>query len=182
MKRLQIGVIGSAGSEEYPFRKPVEPMGRIAAQIGAELAARDCIVITGGKGGIMRAASEGAKQAGGITAAETSGLDRFTSNEFVDFEVVTGDVAFRGPSQLVAMADAVISIGGGAGTLQEICVAYRMGKPIVLVTGYGGWTDRLAGRTWLDERRLVAFAVESNPSLAVEKAISLIQLTVKEDL
>ena len=51
------------------------------------------------------------------------------------------------------MSDAVISIGGGAGTLQR-SVAYRM-KMIILVTGYGGWTD--GGDNYLDERQLASF-------------------------
>lgn len=182
MKVLQIGVIGSAGPEEYAYRKPVVKMAAVAEDIGYALAKSGCITVTGGKGGIMEAASRGAKRGGGITVAETSGLQRFTANAYVDVEVVTGDIAYRGPSQLVAMSDAVLCLGGGAGTLQELCVAYRMQKPIVLVPGYGGWTDRLAGRKWLDERRLVAFSIERDPVKAVKLAINLVQSTNKEEI
>lgn len=175
MKKLQIGVIGSAGPEEYAFEKPGLKMLVAAEVIGQELARQNCIVINGGKGGIMEAVCKGAQGTGGITVAETSGLERFSANPFVDIEVVTGDVAFRGPSQLVAMSDALICLGGGAGTLQEICVAYRMKKPIVLLVGFGGWTDRLDNQEWLDERRLIAFTRVSTPKDAVEQAISLVQ-------
>jgi uncharacterized protein (TIGR00725 family) len=167
-RKYQIAVIGSAGPEEYGFDKPDSKMYKAAEELGSLLAADNYIVINGGKGGIMLAVSKGAKSKGGIVAAETSGLDRFTSNEYVDVEIVTGDVGFRGPSQLIGMSDAVISLGGGAGTLQEICVAYRMQKPIVLVPGFGGWTDRLSNSEYLDERKLVKFQIARSPEEAVK--------------
>lgn len=181
MKKIQIAVIGSAGPEEYAYDKPASEMYDVAEAIGAELAKRGCITVCGGKGGIMLAVARGAQSLGGITAGETSGAERRTSNDFIDVEIVTGDVAFRGPSQLVGMSDAVIALGGGAGTLQEICVAYRMQKPIVLLKGYSGWTDRLAVRDWLDERRLVKFVIASSPRDAVDKAVSLVQSSLKKE-
>lgn len=176
MKRFQIAVIGSAGPEEYQYKKPLKAMYAAAEELGILLARKQCIVVNGGKGGIMEAVCKGAKQAGGTTVAETSGIDRLTSNRYVDIEVVTGDVGFRGPSQLIGMSDAVISLGGGAGTLQELAVAYRMKKPIVLLTGYGGWTDQLSARTYLDERKLVPFICVDSPGEAIKTSIKLIQL------
>lgn len=175
MKRLQIGVLGSAGPEEYRYQKPDPTMLSAAEAIGRELAKRGCVIVNGGKGGIMTAVCQGARANGGLTVAETSGIARLTANDFVDVEVVTGDLAFRGPSQLVGMSDAVIALGGGAGTLQELCVAYRMAKPIVLLPGYGGWVDRLRGEQWLDERKLVPFRRAATPAKAVALAISLVQ-------
>ncbi len=171
-RRLQIGVIGSAGPEEYAFEKPNAQMYAAAEAIGGELARANCIVINGGKGGIMKAVCRGAKTSGGMTVAETSGIDRDTANEYVDVEVVTGSLNMTGPSVLVGMCDAIISLGGGAGTLQEICVAYRLKKPITLVPGFGGWTDELAKREYLDERRLMPFAV-ADAQKAVEIALRL---------
>lgn len=179
MKRFQVAVIGSAGPEEYAYKKPLKQMYSAAEEIGFMLAENNCIVINGGKGGIMEAVSKGAKRAGGITVAETSGNERFTANDYIDIEVVTGDIAFRGPSQLIGMSDVVISLGGGAGTLQEIAVAYRMAKPIVLLRGFGGWTDRLATRRFLDERKLIQFVVTDSVASAVTESIKLIQLETR---
>lgn len=173
MRRVQIGVIGSAGPEEYPHQKPVERMYHAAEELGRILAKDDCIVINGGKGGIMEAVCRGANAVGGITVSETAGIQRFTSNDYTDVEIVTGDLAFRGPSQLVAMSDVLIALGGGAGTLQEICVAYRMCKPIILLLGYGGWVDRLSGEKYLDERKLVRFTVVDEISAAASEAIAV---------
>jgi uncharacterized protein (TIGR00725 family) len=175
MKKFQIAVIGSAGPEEYEFEKPDKKMYEAAEKLGEQLAAQGCVTICGGKGGIMLGVARGPQNAGGITAAETAGIGRFTSSDFIDVEIVTGDLSMRGASQLIGMSDAIIALGGGAGTLQEICVAYRLQKPVVLLTGYGGWTDRLAGLDWLDERRLVEFAHVKTPQAATVKALSLIQ-------
>lgn len=171
MKKLQIAVIGSAGPEEYAYDKPVEAMYEAAECIGQLLADQGCIVVNGGKGGVMEAVCRGAKQAGGITVAEVAGLGRGEGNAYVDIEVVTTDVGFRGPSTLIGMSDAVIALGGGAGTLQELAVAYRMQKPVVLVIGYGGWTDRAAQLEYLDERKLIKFTQTKSGKKAVELAV-----------
>jgi hypothetical protein len=52
---------------------------------------------------------------------------------------------------IVGRSDAVIAIGGGAGTLQEVCTARKAGRPIVVMRGVSGCTAGLAG-TWLDGR------------------------------
>ncbi|MDR2380986.1 MAG: TIGR00725 family protein [Bifidobacteriaceae bacterium] len=175
MKQYQIAVIGSAGSEEYPYDKPLAAMFEAAEKIGQLLAVNKLIVVCGGKGGVMEAVSRGAKSAGGITVAEIAGLSRWAANDYIDVEIVTGDLAFRGPSQLIAMSDAVIALGGGSGTLQEICVAYRLQKPIILLRGFGGWVDKLSPVSFLDERRLVKFYQATTPENAVQKALSMLK-------
>ena len=55
---LQVSVIGS-GAEAEPR----------AEEIGRLLAERGCVVVTGGRGEVMAAASRGAKSAGGATIA-----------------------------------------------------------------------------------------------------------------
>jgi len=178
MTRLQVAVIGSAGPEEYRFNTPCVDMYAAAEQIGIKLAEQNCIVINGGKGGIMEAVSRGAQSRGGMTVAEVSGNQRGVANKYVDVEVVTGDSSFRGPSQLIGMSDVVISLGGGAGTLQELAVAYRMQKPVVLLVGYGGWTDSLSTLRYLDERELVKFVAVKSVDMAVQKALKLVQLEI----
>jgi len=173
MKKLQIAVIGSAGPEEYAYDKPVKAMYAAAETIGRLLAQIECIVVNGGKGGVMEAVCRGAKRVGGLTVAEIAGDGRGEGNDYVDIEIVTTDSGFRGPSLLIGMSDAVISLGGGAGTLQELSVAYRMQKPVVLYTGFGGWTDRVAKLDYLDERQLMQFVQVSSEKLAVSKAIQL---------
>jgi uncharacterized protein (TIGR00725 family) len=174
--KLQIAVIGSAGPEEYDYKKPNTKMYAVAEDLGAELAKKNCIVLMGGKGGIMESAAKGAKMSGGITAGEVSGIERGSANKYVDIEVVTGDLALRGPSQLIGMCDGAIAIGGGAGTLQELAVAYRLQKPVVLISGYGGWTDKIATMDFMDERRSIQFLSATSAKEAVQKLLSQINV------
>ena len=176
-RKIQIGVVGSAGPEEYAFTAPDPAMYRAAEALGRQLAKKDCIVVNGGKGGVMEAVCRGAKVAQGITVAEVAGIQRGVANEFVDIEVVTGLLNVGGPSALVGMCDGIIALGGGAGTLQEICVAYRLQKPIVLLGGFGGWTDRLLDAEYLDERRLVPFVKVTSADKAVTAILTEAKLS-----
>jgi uncharacterized protein (TIGR00725 family) len=175
-KSLQIGVIGSAGAEEYPNSKSNESKNLLLAQkIGALLAKNNCLVVTGGKGGIMEAAAQGAKNVGGRTIGIISGNKRLASNNFTDIEVLSGSsVPGLDEFILVMMSDALIVIGGGAGTLEEVTIAYRNKKPIVALKNTGGWADRIAD-TFLDERKTVKIKETKTAEQAVLKAISLAQ-------
>ena len=54
---------------------------------------------------------------------------------------------------LMALAgDACIVIGGRAGTLSEVCLAWLHRRPLLPLVGYGGWSDQLE-RNPPDERQ-----------------------------
>lgn len=173
-RKMQIGVIGSADATEYKQGGgATEKMKKNAREIGFLLAKKGISVVTGGKGGIMEASAEGAKSAGGITIGVIKGAKRYTSNAFTDVEILTGMQA-DGLDELilVLMCDAVISLGGGAGTLQEISIAYRNKKPIISLSGTGGWSDKLS-RKYLDKRNYFKIISVKSPKSAVKKAIEL---------
>lgn len=166
-----IAVIGSAGAEEYPHGATgdgalvaAELVGRLIAQSGA-------VLLSGGLGGVMRAAAAGARAANGISVGIRTGLDPAEGWADVDVEIRTGSMAFYDSASLVASAHSVISIAGGVGTLQELCLAYRLKRPTVLLVGHGGWTDRVSELEWLDERRLTRFIPVRSPAAAVDQAI-----------
>ncbi len=174
MKRKQIGVIGSAGLEEYPRKKPSVKIYEAAYQIGKLLASRDAIVVCGGKGGIMESVCKGAQEKNGITVGVISGNKRGKSNSYVDVEVVSGFVNFGEEGLIISMSDSVIVLGGGAGTLQEITLAYRSKKPIIVVSGLGGWGKKLRN-SYLDSRRNVKVVEADNINSAVDLALSIIE-------
>jgi len=173
-KTLQISVIGSAGAEEYPKNQGTKIENLILAEeVGKLLAENGCTVINGGKGGIMEAASRGAKKANGKTVGIISGTKRLQSNNFTDIEILTGsNAAGLDEFLLVLMSDALIVIGGGAGTLEEITIAYRNKKPIIAISNTAGWADKLAG-SFLDERETIRVEKVKSPKQAVSRAISL---------
>lgn len=179
-RKIQIGVIGSAGKEEYKDGGGASKiMLEKAEELGALLAQKGVIVVTGGKGGIMEAASRGAKKYEGLTVGIVKGTTRFASHTFVDVEVITG-MAAGGLDELllVLMCDAIIVVGGGAGTLQEITIAYRNRKPVVALTDTGGWTQKLAGQ-YLDERNTIKIKSAPTPRTAVSKALKLAKKYVR---
>jgi len=174
-KKPQIAVIGSAGKSDYKTRGwATSAMESLAREIGKKLALRGAIVVTGGKDGIMEAAAQGAKEAGGITVGVVKGKRRGTSNRFTDIEIVSGMEADGLDELLIAlMSDALIVIGGGAGTLQEITLGYRNMKPIVALAESGGWAKKVAG-TYLDERKRIRIQIAKNSNDAVRKALQSI--------
>jgi uncharacterized protein (TIGR00725 family) len=93
------------------------------------------VLVCGGLGGAMEAACRGAKAAGGTTVGILPGSDRAAANPFVDVAVPTGLGQGRN-LVVVHAADAVVAVGGGYGTLSEIALALRHGKPVV---GLGSW-------------------------------------------
>jgi uncharacterized protein (TIGR00725 family) len=147
-----------------------------AEAIGTGLVDAGLRVATGGLGGVMTAASRGARQAAGWTDGRVigvlPGLVAAEANPFVDVVVPTG-MNYARNTILVAMADVVVAIGGGSGTLSEIALAWQHGKPIVALDLGEGWSARLAGER-LDLRRDDLVHRAASPAEAVELALTLI--------
>lgn len=107
----------------------------LAEEVGRRLAERGAIVLCGGLGGVMEAAARGAVGAGGIAVGLLPGDDRTGAAPPLTLALPTG--MGEGRNALIARAaDAVIAIGGEWGTLSEIALALKMGKPVV---GLGTW-------------------------------------------
>jgi uncharacterized protein (TIGR00725 family) len=120
---VQVSVIGSGRSWEDA-----------AEEVGRLLAERGCTVVTGGLGEVMAAAHRGAKAAGGTTIAILPGERREDANEWADHVVVTG-VGHARNLAVAATGDAVVAVGGSWGTLAEIALARRLGRPVVALEG-----------------------------------------------
>jgi uncharacterized protein (TIGR00725 family) len=108
---------------------------RAAHEVGRLLAERGCMVATGGLGGVMEAASEGAAAAGGVVLGILPGRSTAEANTHVQIPVATGMGEARN-AILVNTADGLIAIGGEYGTLSEIALALKAGKELVAL---GSW-------------------------------------------
>jgi uncharacterized protein (TIGR00725 family) len=116
-----------------------------AEEIGQLLARGGAVVITGGLGGVMRAASRGATAAGGMTLGILPGADPSEANEWIRIPIATGLGVVRN-LVVVTAADAVVAVGGRHGTLSEIGLALRMGRQVVALSSWHVESDhRLAG-------------------------------------
>jgi uncharacterized protein (TIGR00725 family) len=100
-----------------------------AREVGKLLAKGGAILINGGYGGVMDAASEGAARNGGTVVGILPESDREGANPHLTVAIPTGLGQARN-TVIVTAADSVIAIGGGWGTLSEIAVARRIGRPV----------------------------------------------------
>lgn len=130
-----IGVIGEAVVSD-------PATAALAEEVGRGLAAAGAVLVCGGLTGVMEAACRGAREAGGRTIGILPGTDRAEANPFVEVAVATGMGQARN-AVIVLSADVLIAIGGGYGTLSEIGLALRHGKPVVGLqtweAGRGAW-------------------------------------------
>ncbi len=117
-----IAVIGGRRADRSLLEE-AEKVGRLIAERGA-------LLVCGGLGGIMEAASRGAKSAGGLTIGVLPHDHKRRANEYVDVPLATG--LGIGRNVIIARtADAAIAIGGEYGTLSEIAFTLQMEKPVI---------------------------------------------------
>ena len=126
-----------------------------AEEVGELIARRGAVLVCGGLEGVMEAACRGARAEGGTSVGILPGLDRDAANPHLDVALPTGLGEARN-ALVVNAADAVIAIGGGYGTLSEIGLALRAGKPVV---GVGTW-------------EIEGVEVATAPETAVDRALA----------
>jgi len=165
-RNLQVSVIG------YDDELCTEAAYDTAQELGKEIAKAGLVLVTGGRQGIMRAVSQGAKEMGGMTIGVVPWESTEKANEYCDAVIATGVGQMRN-FFVVYSGDAVIVVGGGAGTMIEVVAAYLKSKPIISIRGTGGVADRLADQ-YVDERQLVKIIGVSDPSEAVKKVLQLL--------
>ena len=147
-------MIGAGESEEEILRA-AEEVGRRIAEAGA-------LLICGGRGGVMEAASRGAAEAGGTVIGVLPTLSPADANPYVTHAVATGIGEARNLA-VVASGEAVIAVGGEWGTLSEIAHARKIGRPVVAIQS---WTLRNRAGTDL------GIVEAETPEQAVSAALS----------
>ena len=125
--RITVGVIGSGG--EAP-----QDVLRTAREIGALVAQRGAVLVCGGLGGVMEAASGGAAEAGGTVVGILPGTDKSGANAHVTIAVPTGLGVARN-ALVVHSSDVLVALPGAFGTVSEMAMALDTGKSIVLLPG-----------------------------------------------
>ena len=122
-----IAVIGAGEADDELYER-ARRVGRLIAERGATL-------VCGGLGGVMEAAARGATEAGGVAIGVLPDEDRGRANGYLSYSVATGMGQARNLA-VVCSAEAVIAVGGEYGTLSEIGLAKKAGRPVVSL---GGW-------------------------------------------
>lgn len=134
-----------------------------AEEIGRELARAGAVLVCGGLGGAMHAAARGAESEGGLSVGILPGEDKDPGSPHLSLAVATGLGEARN-ALIVRTADSVIAVAGEFGTLSEIALALKMGKPVV---GLATWELAKEGKP--DSSIVRA----SSPREAVRRALEL---------
>ncbi|HXT83411.1 MAG TPA: TIGR00725 family protein [Verrucomicrobiae bacterium] len=167
MKRIQIGVIG------YNIDSLSLKTSDIAYEVGKEIARHNAVLICGGLGGVMEYACKGAKDNGGLTIGIVPQENDLEANKFCDIVICSG-VGLSRDFMVSYSSNAIISVGGGVGTLIELCVGY-MAKKIMVTIEHSGGTSDLYGGKFLDERKRIMIERYTSPKDAVEYVINKIK-------
>ena len=147
MKRI-VGVIG--GAEAPP------DVLMLAEQVGALIARKGSVLVCGGLGGVMEAASRGAKAEGGLTIGILPGPSTGDANAHIDVAIAT-NMGHARNAVIAHTADVMIAVGGRYGTLSEIGFGLALGKKVIGL------------KTWEIEPGMIP---ARDPEDAVDKALS----------
>lgn len=140
---MQVVLIGS--SDANPEQCAV------AEEVGALIARMGHVLVTGGRSGVMEAAARGCHRENGISVGILPGQDFSGANKYNTINIPSGIGYGRNMTNILACHVAVV-VAGQAGTLNEMTYAWMYNKPVIAMTGTGGWADKLAGKT-IDERK-----------------------------
>jgi uncharacterized protein (TIGR00725 family) len=122
-----VAVVGS-GTASGELYERARKVGRLVAQRGGT-------VVCGGLSGVMEAAARGATEVGGTAIGILPDEDRRRQNEYLTYSVATGAGQARNLA-VVCSGDVVIAVGGEYGTLSEIGLARKVGRPVVVLEGW----------------------------------------------
>ena len=132
MRKKQVVVIGSSDDVQNIDA---------AYSIGKFIALKGWVLISGGRGGIMEAASRGAAEHEGTVVGILPGEEFEQSNRYCTIVIPTGIGHARNVINVLS-ADAIVAIGGKAGTLSELAYAWIYGKPVICCVFAPGWSSQ----------------------------------------
>jgi uncharacterized protein (TIGR00725 family) len=93
-----------------------------------------CVVLCGGRGGVMRATCEGVASAGGVSVGLLPGDTIADANDAVTIPIATG-IGFARNALIARAALCIVAIGGSYGTLSEMAYGMQFGKPVFALRG-----------------------------------------------
>jgi uncharacterized protein (TIGR00725 family) len=128
-RATQIAVIGSGTCAQD------SELAGLAEEVGRRLGEAGAVLVSGGLGGVMEAASRGAAGAGGTVIGIVPSASPDDANPHCTHVVATGIGQARNLA-VVASGEAVIAVGGEWGTLSEIGFARRLDRQVVTLRSW----------------------------------------------
>ena len=129
-----IGVVGGGSCDDE--------IACMAHETGRLIAGNGAVLVCGGLGGVMEAASRGARENGGVVVGILPGADRHQGNCWLTCAIPTGMGVTRN-SLVVHSSDVIIAFPGSYGTLNEMALALNLGKSVIAMPG--AWELRKLG-------------------------------------
>lgn len=161
--KLQIGVMGSSGG------MLTDAELALAARLGASIALRGALIVTGACPGLPHAAVLGAHEAGGESLGISPALSReehvglYESPLQPYTAMVFSGSGLMGREVLnIHSSDFVIFIGGRSGTLGEFSIAYDEGKLIGVLRNSGGLSNHFGEIAGLFQKDTGAMLIEDD--------------------
>jgi len=159
-----------------------------AMKLGEELVKHDCVVVTGATTGAPYWVAKAAKQANGIVVGLSPAISEkehlnvyHLPIDYHDLIIYTG-AGYAGRNLLLTRAaDAVITICGRIGTLNEFTIAFEENKITGVLQGSGGISDMLPEIIERSNRGPGNVVFNSDPKALVEELIEMV-LKEKEEL
>lgn len=143
IRHAQVCVLGSADPGSSAFE--------LAGEAGALLASLRITVVSGCGSPATRVAAERAVAAGGLVLSIVP-PDEMPAPDWPATVVVPCGMGDARNLLMALSGDACIVIGGRAGTISEVCLAWLHKRPLLPLVGHGGWSDGLPANP-PDERR-----------------------------
>jgi hypothetical protein len=143
IRRPQVCVLGSA--------EPGSPAYDLAGEAGALLAGLGITLVSGCGSPATRVAAERAIAAGG-TVLGIVPPDEMPPPDWPATVVVPCGMGDARNLLMALAGDACLVIGGRAGTISEVCLAWLHKRPLLPLVGCGGWSDSLPANP-PDERK-----------------------------
>lgn len=140
----------------------------LAEEVGREIARRGFGVVCGGRRGVMEGACRGAKAEGGLTVGILPGYNRKDANPYVDVIICSGMGEARN-TLIAATGSALIAVGGEWGTLSEMALALKIGRPVVTLAGWGWDVRRVSEHDAVSGQILAASTPQEAVALACEQ-------------
>lgn len=134
IRRPQVCVLGSAD--------PGSPAYHIAGDAGALLARLGITAVSGCGSPATRVAAERAIEAGGLVVSIIP-PDQMPAGDWPATVVIPSGIGDARNLLMALAGDACIVIGGRAGTISEVCLAWLHKRPLLPLVGCGGWSEEL---------------------------------------
>jgi uncharacterized protein (TIGR00725 family) len=177
----KISVSGSASNNcsKGAFKK--------AYEVGRQVALQGCTLITGATIGVPEWATRGAKAGGGMSIGLSPAVSKqahintyHLPTKYMDLIIYTG-FDYSGRNMLMTRSsDAVITVCGRIGTLNEFTTAFEDKKVMGILTGTGGIEEDIDHILTLAKRGRKRVVFDADPKVLVEKVIKMIRVNDKQ--